>query len=924
MSLSPGTRVGPYEVVGLLGVGGMGEVLRARDNKLNRDVALKVLPELVAADPDRLARFQREAQVLAALNHTNIAHIHGFEDSGAVHAIVMELVEGSTLAELIGDTGQAAPAQLSIDDAIAIARQMAEALEAAHEQGVIHRDLKPANVKVRDDGVVKILDFGLAKVWMPESASTSSDAMNSPTLTARATQVGMILGTEAYMAPEQAKGRPVDKRADIWAFGVVLHEMLTGERCFKGDDVSETLASVLKDRPAFDQLPSGTPPRLKRLLERCLERDPKQRLRDIGEARVLLAELERGVPDASVATAPIAIPSPAAPRPSVAPWIIAGLLAAALVGAIVTWAPWTPVPPAQVMRFSFLPPAGQQLPVLTVDRVAAISPQGTHLAFVNALGNLFIRALDGLEAQALSGISGARAPFFSPDGKWVGFFQGTELKRVAITGGPALTIHPTLGAPRGASWGPGDSIVFATSASGTGLMSVPVGGGEVKNLTTPEAGVGEDHVFPSVLPEGRGVLFTISAAVVENSQVAVLDLESGKHRVLVRGGGQAEFVSAGRGTAGYIIYGAAGSLRAVRFDAKTLEVQGDPVPIVDRVRMAGSTYATQFGVSSTGTLMFVPGGLGVDLTDQRSMVWIDRQGKETAIATLPPRAYYTLQLSPDGARVAVEIRDRDQDIWVWDIAGEKLTPLTLEKVQDSMPIWTPDSRRIVFRSAVSGTGGNLFWQSADGTGAAERLTTAPDTQQTPTSFALKHGLILFTESGRTSTVDFIGGFTIATRQSAPVFAPGYSVRNADVSPDGRFLIYESLETGTPQIFVRPFPDLNSGRWQVSANGGIKPMWAPDGHEAFYLQVDQAGATDLMAVPISTAPVFKPGKPARLFGVSRLSGQSNGRPYDVSNDGKRFIAVKTPPAANDSASVAGSSIVFVVNWLEELKARLPIK
>ena len=955
MSLSPGTRIGPYEVVGLLGVGGMGEVLRARDTKLNRDVALKVLPELVAGDPDRLARFQREAQVLAALNHPNIAHIHGFEDSGSVHAIVMELVEGPTLEEIIrsSEAGPSGPADspglktrplsgsygapglqtrgVPLRDALAIARQIAEALEAAHEQGIIHRDLKPANVKVRDDGTAKVLDFGLAKA-MDSGPAGPQDPSNSPTLTARGTQLGMILGTAAYMAPEQAKGRTVDKRADIWAFGVVLHEMLTGERCFKGDDVSETLASVLKDRPSFDDLPAGTPSRLKRLLERCLERDPKQRLRDIGEARVVLAELERGVPDVTATGVSAITSAPASSRLSLLPWIVAGVFAAALVGTLVIWAPWTPVPPAQVMRFSYLPPAAQQFGANATDRLVAVSPRGTHVAYIstqgaiNANGHLMIRAIDGLDAAPLGGIDNARSPFFSPGGDWVGFFQDGALKRVAITGGPALTIHATAGAPRGASWGPDDTIVFATSSPDSGLFSVPASGGEPKFLTTPGT-IGADHIFPFVLPGGRAVLFTISAQEVENSQIAVLDLETGQHKVLIRGGSQAEYVEPaddGSGGTGYIVYGAAGTLRAVRFDLKSLELQGDAVPIVDHVRMGGSTGSAQFGVSRTGTLVFVPGELGIDISEQRSLVWIDRQGRESPIAGLQPRAYYTLQLSPDGTRVAVEIRDQDQDIWVWDLKGEKLTRLTIDKAQDGMPLWTPDSRRIVFRSTTGGSFGNLHWLSADGTGTVERLTTALDRQQTPTSFAHNGSLILLTEIGRSPSFDHIGGLTVKTRENKPILTAQYDLRNAEVSHDGRFLVYESLESSTPQIFVRPFPDVNSGRWQVSTNWGIRPLWGPDGREVFYVQPGPAGTAELFAVPISTTPAFTAGKPVKLFSISRLIGQTNGRPYDVSNDGKRFIAVKEAPPAGGTPSVVGSPLVFVVNWIEELKAKLPVK
>jgi serine/threonine protein kinase/Tol biopolymer transport system component len=920
MSLSPGTRVGPYEVVGLLGVGGMGEVLRAKDTKLNRDVALKVLPESVAGDPDRLARFQREAQVLAALNHPNIAHIHGFEDSGSVHAIVMELVEGPTLADRI------ALGPMPLDEALPIARQMAEAVEAAHEQGIIHRDLKPANVKVRDDGTVKVLDFGLAKVWMPESGSGTSDAMNSPTLTARATQVGMILGTAAYMAPEQAKGRPVDKRADIWAFGVVVHEMLTGERCFKGEDVSETLASVLKDRPAFDELPAGTPFRLKRLLERCLERDPKLRLRDMGEARVALSEVERGVPEPASTGASTSAASSPSPNASRLPWVVAGTFAAALIATLVMWSPWTPAPSAQVMRFGVLPQAPHHVALSTTDRTLALSPTGTHLAYEDIDGNLVIRAIDSLDSRPYPGVTLVRWPFFSPDGKWVGFFQDSALKKVAITGGPALMIAMAVGAPRGASWGPDDTIVFATAAPSTGLFTVSADGGDPKPLTTVE-GPDADHLFPVLLPGGRAVLFTISATEVENYQIAVLNLDSGQQKVVIRGGSQAEYVQAPASRpseSGYLVYGAAGTLRAVRFDLEALDVLGAALPVVDQVHMTGRTGATQFGVSTSGTLVFMPGRFTADMGDERSMVWVDRRGQETPISNLPPRGYYTLRLSPDGARVAVEIRDQDNDVWVWDIRGERLTRLTLDKASDSMPIWTPDSRRIIFRSTTAGSPGNLFWQAADGTGVAERLTTVPDRQQTPTSVT-PDGRILTTESGRSPLVSFIGGLTLDKREFAPVLTAPYALRNAQVSPDGRFLVYESDEMNAPEVFVRPFPDVNAGRWQVSTTGGIRPAWGPDGRELFYVQVSAAGTADLMSAPISTTPTFQAGKPVKLFAVSRFAGQGNGRPYDVANDGKRFIVIKDEPVPTDPiAAAARQAIVFVVNWTEELKAKLPVR
>jgi len=913
-SVASGTRVGPYEVVELIGAGGMGEVYRATDTKLNRQVALKVLPGAVAADPERLARFRREAQVLAALNHPNIAHIHGFEETSApggqdeLHAIVMELVEGPTLADRI------AQGPVPVDETIAVARQIAEALEAAHEQGIIHRDLKPANIKVRDDGVVKVLDFGLAKALQGDGSpggDPSPSTANSPTLTARATQMGMILGTAAYMSPEQAKGRPVDKRADIWAFGVVVYEMLTGERCFKGDDISETLASVIKEKPSFDALPKDTPRRLVRLLERCLERDPKERLRDIGEARVELGKLAAGSADepASPVTGVAVLSS--SPRRR-APWLVAAALAAALIGALVSWAPWTSVSPPQPMRFSFLPPAELVIDQSITDRNLAISPDGRHIAFITIAGRLAVRRIDELESRPLAGIEGARSPFFSPDGRWVGFFESSELKKVSVTGGPAVAICGVTGTPRGASWSSDETIVFATGDSNTGLSIVASGGGEPRLLTTPADGEG-DHVLPSVLPDGQAVLYTISVQEVENSQIALLDLETGQSTILVRGGSQAEYVEPG-----YLVYGTSGTLRGQRFDLASREVTSDAVPVLDHVRMAGVTGAADYAVSRTGTLLYVPGGVNL-LDGQRSLVWVDRTGREETIGHLSPRNYYSLRLSPDGTRVAVEIRDQENDVWILDLIGEKLSRLTLEPTLDSFPVWTHDSRRVVFRKGASGDGG-LFWQAADGTGTVERLSSMA-TQQTATAFSPDDGSLFFNEvaAGRG---EFIGLLSMGTREAAPFLQPSYEVKNAAISPDGRFMAYESHETSTTQVFVQPIPSLDDGRWQVSTAGGIKPVWAPDGRELFYIQPSgPASKSGLYVVPVSTTPVFNPGKPVKLFDIFNPPGQTNGRSYDVSPDGTRFIMVKDLSAESPESGDEGREIVFVLNWPEELKTRV---
>ena len=935
MALSAGARLGPYEILSLLGAGGMGEVYQARDAKLNRDVALKILPESLAGDPERLARFRREAQMLAALNHPNIAHIHGFEDSGATHAIVMELVSGVTLAEMTS---------LPPADLVPIARQIAEALEAAHEQGIIHRDLKPANVKVRPDGTVKVLDFGLAKAMDSaypgsENPGLHGDGANSPTLSARATQMGMILGTAAYMAPEQARGKPLDKRADIWAFGVVVYEILTGERAFKGEDVSDTLAAVLRQEIDWKALPASTPPRLRRLLERCLDRDVKTRLRDIGEARVELARLESSAADPADAVPSIA----ATPNPRRAlPWIAVGLIAGLVIATAAAWAivHSAPEPKTQPMRFAFVPSAALPISTNTSDRVLAISPDGTHVAYSAAFregffGGLVVRAIDRLDAEPLSGIVGVRAPFFSPDGKWIGFFQAAEIKKVSITGGPAIPVCRVAGAPRGASWGPDDTIVFATADSSSGLFTVPAGGGEPKMITKPDGTRGEgDHQHPSVLPGGRAILYTITSTrgqrienAVESAQVAVLDLNSGVQKTLIRGGSQAEYVepfdeAQGRpsgGGPGYLIYAAAGTLRAVRFDPRRLEVRGDPVPVVEQVS-AGATGAAEFSVSRAGTLVYLPGGLSDEVASVRSLVWVDRNGKESPIVAAPRRAYNSLRLSPDGTRLAVEISDQEQDIWVWQLDRDTFTRFTFDPGRDSFPVWTPDSRHIVFRSAGSTTL-NLFWRNADGTGEIERLTSADHTQ-TPTSFSPDGGSLLVNDANGSGTSEQdISLLTMdGKRPIAPLIKTSFDERNGEISPDGHWVVYESSESRPSQIWVRPFPDVNGGRWQISpVGGGSQPMWAPNGRELFYVSNDA-----LYSVRIQTTPSFSWGKPVRLFDARNIPGLGNGRFIDISRDGQRFVMIKEPPRADPGPAPPPVNMVVVLNWLEELKARVAIK
>ena len=916
MALSVGSRLGPYEILALLGAGGMGEVYRARDTKLNRDVAIKVLLPSVANDPDRLARFRREAQVLASLNHPNIAHIHGVQESDSTRALVMELVEGPTLEDRIAE------GPIPLDEALPIARQIAEALEAAHGQGIIHRDLKPANIKVRDDETVKVLDFGLAKALAPEPGSAAAGELSqSPTITSPAmmTGVGMILGTAAYMAPEQAKGRPADKRSDIWAFGCVLYEMLTGTRAFGGDDVSDTLANVLKSEPDWSALPPATPGAARTLLRRCLTKDRKRRLDSAAGARLEIDDaLMLPTPDARLVSSGV---------PSVSWWRVAmGALVAVVVGgAAAGTAVWFATRPsaARVTRFALAPTGAAALSVDIISRDITITPDGTHIVYKGTgtkSRQLLVRALDQLEPTPLaSGTLGG--PFSSPDGQWIGFVDigsGVELKRVAVTGGPTLLLCRLDGQSRGATWGDDGSIIFATSATSTGLQRVSSAGGEPTVLTKPNRERGEgDHLWPQFLPGGHAVLFTITAATggIDASQVAVLDLRSGTQKILVRGGSQAQYLPSG-----HLVYAAAGALRAVAFDLARLEAIGTPIPVLPQI-VTLSTGTAEFDVARNGTLVYVAGGSGAPVAPVRTLVWVDRHGHEEAITAAPARAYATPRLSPDGTRLALGIFDQENDIWVWDFARETLTRVTTDPGLDGVPVWMPDGRRMVFSSAAAGALPNLFWQAADGTGAAERLTQS-SRMQLPSAVSLDGTRVVFTEGVGVSHVMML---TLEKdRRVQPLVQTPAAERNAEISPDGRWLAYESNDSGQFQIFVRPFPNVTAGLWPVSTGGGMQPLWAKNGQELFYLAPSGA----LMSVRVAPGATWTASTPTKLMdapyyhGGNGLFGGGLFRTYDVSLDGTRFLMIKEGGGPNQST--APLSIVVVQNWLEELKGLVPTK
>jgi serine/threonine-protein kinase len=890
--IAPGTRIGSYEVTALIGAGGMGEVYRAHDTRLNRDVALKVLPEMFARDRQRMARFEREAKLLASLNHPNIAAIYGLEESGEIRALVMELVEGPTLAERI--RGGAIP----LDEALPIARQVADAVEYAHDKSVIHRDLKPANIKVTADGTVKVLDFGLAKAMSEDPAE--GDMSNSPTLSMAATRQGVILGTAAYMSPEQAKGKVVDRRADVWAFGCVLYEMLTGKQVFHGEDVTDVLAAVVKSEPEWNRLPATTPHPISNLMRRCLEKNVKRRLVHIGEARILLEDVLSGAAPAE----PVAAQGFHRLGGRALLFGAGALLAGGLVAGVAMWVLMQPEAPLPV-RLTVVHPGAETLYVNDFDPDVALSPDGRRLVYIaggagGAMGRLYVRALDELRPTLLA--DSARSPFFSPDGQWVGFLGARGLAKVAVTGGPAVAISAVSGL-RGAAWGPDDTIIFATIETATGLLRIPAAGGEPEVLTKPDPEKGEvDHLFPEFLPGGRAVLFTITNnESIENSQIAVLDLETRNYRVLIHGGSHARYSASG-----HIVYGVAGTLRAVAFDLDSLEARGTPVPVLEGTSTK-STGAASFSLSRDGTLVYLAGQAS---TGQRTIVWVDRQGREEAIKA-PPRAYAYLRLSPDGTRIALDIRDQENDIWIWDLARETLARLTFDPGLNRGPVWTPDGKRVAFSAQREGSE-NIYWQAADGSGAPEPLTQMPNTPIFPHAFSPDGTLLLFTEIPTPRNISLVK--LDGDRKPQPLLQSSFSESSPEISPDGRWLAYDSNESGRVEVYVRPFPDVNAGRWQISTGGGASPLWNPNGRELFYY--GQVGT--VMAVRVEPSTSFQAGAPQLVLQGPYVApiGASH---YSVSRDGRRFLMIKD---AATQGNVPPPQINVVLNWSEELKRRVP--
>jgi serine/threonine protein kinase/Tol biopolymer transport system component len=902
MPLAAGTKLGTYEVRSAIGAGGMGEVYQAHDTKLGRDVAIKVLPEAFAHDADRLSRFQREAKTLAALNHPNIATIYGLEQSGGTSYLVMELVSGETLAERVKRDGA-----VSVEETLAIAKQIAEALEAAHEKSIIHRDLKPANVKLTPEGKVKVLDFGLAKAFAGDGAN--DDPSNSPTLSAAATMQGTILGTAAYMSPEQARAKAVDKRTDIWAFGCVLYELLAGRQAFHGETTTEILAAVLRGEPDWQALPASTPGKIRDLLRRCLQKEMNKRARDAGDARIEIEEALAAPVTAELTTAAPTKGFHALGRRALI-LSLGTLLLGAVIASLATWN-LKPSPPQPVTRTVINLPSGQQLTGLDSGVAVALSPDGTHLAYVARQGGtqqIYLRAMDSLEARPVPGTEGAVSPFFSPDGQWLGFFAGGKLKKVSVSEGAAVNVGDTA-VPGGGSWGSKGMIAFAPTLVGA-LQQVSDSGGAPQKLTRLEKGEVSQR-WPEFLPGGKAVLFAASPTSGNwtAAHIAVQSFETGERRNLVQGGGTLPRYA----PSGHLVYAQGGNLIAVPFDPQRLSSTGAAVPVVEGALQSPSSGATQYSFSATGTLVYVPGGVQ---GAQRRLVWVTRNGAEQPLAA-PAHAYLAPRLSPDGRRVAVTITEQESQTWLYDLSRETLTRLTFEGNSNQYPVWTPDGKRIAFQSSKEGPL-NIFWQLADGSGGLERLATSEDTQAAH-SWSPDGQLLAFIEVNPTTRFDIwvlrMGDPSPGSglvRKAQPFLRTPFNESVPRFSPDGRWLAYISDESGRYEIYVQPYPG-PGGKWQISTEGGTEPAWNPNGRELFYRSGDK-----MMAADIATQLGFAAGKPRMLFEGPYLPTPSTIPNYDVSPDGQRFLMLKPV----EQTGAAPTQINVVLNWFEELKRRVP--
>jgi Tol biopolymer transport system component len=898
MSLTPGSRVGPYEVVSPLGSGGMGEVFRARDARLKRDVALKVLPLSAVSDPDRRARFEREAQVLASLNHTNIAHVFGVEEADGAPVIVMELVEGPTLADRL------AQGLLPIDEALPIAVQICDGLEAAHERGIIHRDLKPANIKVRPDGAVSILDFGLARVLTDDSAI---DAANSPTLAAPRTGVGVALGTAPYMSPEQARARTVDKRTDIWAFGCVLYEMLTGAPAFAGESTTDVLAAVIQREPDLSRLPPQVPGRIVELLRRCLEKNPKDRLRDIADARFEIEQARRAPGRMAPASGPVAPGSAAAPVARSMTTSVALIAAGAAVGAGLLYAATvlrpSPVASDAAIRATINLPPDTTI-ALSRGSAIALSRDGTRVAFAGRSKDkvlLYVRSLDRFESQPIPGTEDAADPFFSPDGQWLGFAADGKIKKVSLQGGAPVTVADAR-ISRGETWADGNTILL-TRSNTAAVSRVSAADGKIEPLTT--LGAGElSHRWPQLLPNGA-VLFTIWNDIGwEPARIAAQRADGGARAMVVEGGGgYGRYIRDGA-SQGFLVYARSEGLLAARFDESRLAVSGQAVPIVDGV-ITNLSGGAHYDLSPSGTLAYIPGTNG---ENDRELSWVTLDGTAT-----PAMAIHGMgrlwSLSQDGTRVLWNnTTGTSRDVFVQDLVRGTSTRLTNSGYAFT-PIWSADGRFVIYERGVPDS--KLYRRRLDGGADAEELISGSKTIQYPSSVSPDGGTLAFSEYDPVSGSDILlRGLPRSAGEKAGeprVFVKTkFSEGSAMFSPDGHWLAYQSNESGRFEIYARSFPDA-ARTVQLTTDGGLAPMWSATGREMFYRGTDNR----MKLLSIDTSPDLHASKPRVLFDASKYENT-----FGVLPDGRRLLMM--PLLQNEQSA---TQIHIVLNVLSELRQRV---
>jgi serine/threonine-protein kinase len=889
MPLSSGTALGHYEVITLIGAGGMGEVYRARDTRLGREVALKILPDAFAGDADRLARFEREARVLAALNHPNIATLHGVEESGHIKALVLELVDGPTVAELL------AHGALPASQALTIAVQVAEAVEAAHAAGVVHRDLKPANIKVQN-ARVKVLDFGLAKAL--DVAEPQTRLSDSPTITTPArTRYGVVLGTAAYMSPEQARGEVVDEQSDIWAFGCVLFEILTGRPSFDGRSASDIIAAILRGEPDWTRLPPGLHPRVRLLLERCLEKDKANRYHTIADARV---DLQRAIADPKDAATPVR----GARASYSVPWYwVAAVVALSAIAGIAVWSQRAPRDRA-VRRFTDVLPQDRAF-TNQGHPLVAISPDGWSIAYA-ANRRLFLRSQEQVEAVPISGTDGSPStPFFSPDGRFIGYFDfaAGELRRIPIGGGTPVGLVKVTNV-FGASWDADDTILYGAD---TGIWKISATGGMPQQLVRLDGGARPHH--PQFLPGHESLLFTLRSGVGsslwDESQIVVQSLRTGE-RKSIRGGRDARYLSTG-----HIVYAMGATLFAIGFDAARLEAIGAPIPVVEGLRLAtpfpGMTGSANYDINAAGVLVYVRGEPQPPAA--RQLVAVDRKGNAEPLVA-ERRDYWRPRVSPDGTRVAVEVvDDHGEHVWTVNLADGNASPLEVDGLRSVFSAWTPDGQSVIFRLDRADRYG-IYQEPADGSEAPRLLYGA--TEDLMPGDVSRDGVVVFSageQTGRRS----IWTMPLTGSQATPFLDTPALEHMPVFSEDGKWIAYASNETGRSEIYVRAYPSTNSPARLISENGGTAPLWSPGGAELFYRNLEGS----LVAVPMRAG--VRAGRTQELFRVQgRFRTSGNAAAYDIERNGRRFIMVTEP----DNPRLVREQITVVVNWHEELKRLAP--